>query len=329
MERLSHIKPPTREEFADFQRLTSKVGEQPLLAFKDGRPEFDWVSDPLQDAESVLTLLEEAWMQCGKLIEISAVGIWLSAHPTSERAWAAAHRASKSVSLPDPVSARAREIVESCYRVRTLEDITGTYGPTIRRGGAEVQRTPQDFQDLVEIENSTGRRNRRIERHLEWLAKQDVYGVSRGVAAAFEDYFYGSSFVRHAVKPAELRKQASELLEAIAVIEDPARWGAIGMEPLKLAAYHRRKTDQLRGLLDNPPLSPIKKLDGTAPDRFLAYSLWRVFQRAYRSNRTTAIYNFMQFYGVKNTPDARSVERWVKDWRRDSRKNRETGGNSS
>lgn len=328
MQRLSYIDPPTQDEFSEFKRLAIRPGSQAILEFKEGRPERHWISAFGTDVEDLLVRIDEAAEECSKTLHESAVGRWFFAHPTSDRAWAAAHRSSKRDPVREPASVRALQIVEACYQQRTVEDILRVKHLAKRKEWEEAPPTPQELDGLLEIENSAERRQRRLERHLEWLASYDRFGVGRGVAAAFEDYFYGSSFTKHAIKPAEVRKRAAELLNAIAVLNDEARWEAIGMKPIMVGGYHRTGIAQLRDREANPRISPIKKLDETAPDRFLAYSLWRVFQKAYRSNRTTAIYNFMQFSGVKNAPDARSVERWVQDWHGDAKAKREADANS-
>ena len=232
------------------------------------------------------------------------VGRWFQANATAKRAWAALFR-HKEATQPT-VAEQAERLFVSCYRIRTADDFTAA---------KQWLRTDQTCEAYLAKHNTEAARLERLTRRLKSLANHRPYGVACDVARAFSGYFYEEAFRRYSAPPRKVRTAADELLRAWRCLNDAEKWTVAGVNHRYLK-MPKTTLELLELSAGGGAELAIKKLDATARERALAFELWSTARRTFRANKTTAIYNFLQFEGVQNAPDARSVERWVADWRK-------------
>jgi|GEM_PF-3543158 len=295
---------PKAEDFAELFKEKYRAREpSPLLAGC-----WDGVFGPHEELSHayVLQVVTECRAENERqLAETSKMAAleWLDKNSTSSRAWSAlwGSRNKREYSVQD----HAERILASVNEART---------PEYYSGNAWRNLTPEALAERMAHDNGTTGRINRLRRALSRVAQFDPLSSARVVALAFHGYFYGDSYRKYYGRADERKGEARELMAAIKRIEDPERWRRCGLEIPSLRISRTALLD-LEDVVANKVNPAIKKMDETAPERALAFELWSHFQRTYRANKTTAIYNFLQFEGVKNPPDPRGVERWIKDWK--------------
>ena len=233
------------------------------------------------------------------------VGQWLHACPTSKRAWRSLYGRPRS---PPPISHReiAQRWIDFAFRDATEESYDKL---------PEYLRVKRSCAAYLEEHNADTAKLARLERVIQRRATIRPFGVACEVAQAFSGYFYADSFLSYSATPRARKEAATELLAAWSTLTDESKWQAAMVEPVRVS-LPKSALDGLRTVVSGSAQEwAIKKMDATARERALAFELWSVARRRFRANKTTAILNFLQFDGVENVPDARSVERWVADWR--------------
>lgn len=233
------------------------------------------------------------------------VGRWFDANATADRAWRALFGRHLESPNPEPEELAERWIAFA-FRDRTVEDYAKE---------SEWIRSRQSCEEYLEERNTEAGKLARLTQGIRRRAMHRPYGVACDVARAFNGYFYGEAFLRYSVPPRSIKSAAADLLAAWKCLTDSAKWEAAGLEA-RYVRLSKIALTELETIAAGGSEPAIKKVDSTAPERALAFELWSLSRRMFRANRTTAIFNFLQFEGVKNAPDARSVERWVADWRK-------------
>ena len=246
-----------------------------------------------------------------KNIELSAVSKWIDGNPTSVRAVNALNGKSSNAVKSDPQAYWSR-VIDDATRIRNEDDYYKSQ--RLRKIALGESWDGPSLTDYLNETNSERARFHRIHNAISRYQRWPRFSVLHGVGQAFFGYFYDESYRRHSVKADARRFALDKLTDAISQLGDSTLWQAAGIK-WKPTRGLITQTIMLEDAKSEEPNPAIKKLDETAAERALAYELWSLFRRNYRANKTSAIFNYLQFEGVKNAPDSRSVERWVKDWR--------------
>ncbi len=81
---------------------------------------------------------------------------------------------------------------------------------------------------------------------------------------------------------------------------------------------HSSALSELNGPEDEPL---IQRVDRTARERVFSYSLWNHFREYKKHRPVRAIEWLLQLEGIENTPERRTIERWLKSWEEKSQEN--------
>ncbi|MEB1529867.1 hypothetical protein [Xanthomonas sp. WHRI 7945] len=253
-------------------------------------------------------------------VDLHPASIWLEkSSSASARAWASLF--GKKHDNPGLHEYNPEDYTHAMYRAasrkRTPDDYKGRIPLYIDADEGVVYRelTPGEIEEKIALANTENEIQRRFNYRINAFLAFNPFDTSRGVASAFLGYFYTDAYKRHYVKAAERKAAAVALRDAIKTLGDERLWDLCGLQ-WSVRSPSRSRIDAIEKIISSDVRSPIRKLDGTVRERALAFELWSIFQRQFRANKVTAIFNFLLFDGVKNPPDSpRSIEKWVKEWK--------------
>lgn len=246
-------------------------------------------------------------------IEVSPVEVWLHSQPAARRAFKALYGARRLPLQHGPKDEIewATLLINGTHRIRTRSDYTDSYF-------MEKYRTPEDWAKFIDEVNSDEAKLRRLITRCDRIARNNFGGYRIGIAKAFFDYFYTKRYLQLATEAKQAPKAALTVLNAIETLFSQAR----DYEFLKLGNVPRHSLERIartaqRYIDRHADIKyPVRRLDGTARERVLAYDLWTCFVNHFKSNKANAIFYFLGYEGVKNDLDLRAIERMTSEWSR-------------
>lgn len=296
---------PTESDFDEY------ISALPVMAWigEEIRSSDMMLTKPYQiDVEHFLRGVIELREKHFRALSKYAVPKWINAQPTGSRAYRALYRKkTKNIFSVEPY---ARNLVARATRIRTAEEFKINACPS-------EKRTEKEVASWVERQNSVHEIERRIRSYCSYFANWNPVAVESGIASAFRDYFYAERSKRLAKDGKDSLEFAKNLLSMITAIrsaEGANVFVPVGPTPIR---YLDSTEKQLNDFISrfNPQALPIRRIDATAKERALAFDLWRCFYGAVRSGKPKAIAYMMEFEGVSQPIDVRTLERMTADWK--------------
>lgn len=300
---------PTKHEFEEFAQESWRpwleiFWESPV---SDIGKSYEQIGEDLIASE--LDRVYRLKMELSASIDDHPVIKWIDGNPTSGRVWASLYgRRIANHNNSYDAHAHARRLMDSAMRSRKFSDYEWM------RGRFSGITTDADIQQKVDEANTDDARARRIHDALRRVFMWDPLDVYRSIALPLMGYFHENSHRKHTVNTTERQKAAKAILVSISQLSDDELWLRAGVDSARMRGLSRA-IKELEIAAVSKSNAAIKKCDETAPERALAFELWSEFRRKFRANKITSIYNVLQFEGIANPPDPRSIERWVKDWK--------------
>lgn len=299
---------PTKQEFDDFARESWRPWETLLWdsVASDIHGSLDQISEDLVAFE--LNRSYRLKREFVASVDTHSVVKWIEGNPTCSRAWASLYgRRSANQSNSYDAHTHARRLIELATRPWTRSDLYWM------RGESSEITADTAIQQSVDRANTDEAKARRVHSAIKRAFNWDPLNDYRKISLALMSYFYEDSYRKYTGKTAESQSAAKALLASISQLSVDELWLQSGVQRFAVRVP-LRAIRELEVAATNKSNPAIKKIDGTAPERGLAFELWSEFSRRFRTNKITSIYNFLQFEGITNPPDSRSLERWVKDW---------------
>ena len=305
------LKPPTKAQFEEYVRLCRAFPNR-VSEISDANGWQVELTDEMLRADGVtlnVVALSDLIEKIGNIknqlkaeIALQPVDKWLLKQPRTPRAVSRLFGPAAMRSTPDEV---ATDIVAKSTRIRTAADFSN--------------ESPETVQTRVEEANRPSTVKRRASQYLRRAAWHNPMKMAGGIAEAFGFYFHTDRYLvllnegRNAEQSARKALRAAETLTALSATAElvPIELGGMGQRALARVAEDLRK---FLAVHDPKKTLPVRRDDKTAPERQLAYDLWRVFSSEYGANKTLAIATFLEFDGIKEPLNLRSIEDLVKHW---------------
>lgn len=297
---------PSQQDFVDFAIALAEGErrfEESVFALTTGMP-----LDELNFTD-VMCELEQMERKHWDDMGVTKASAWIFSHPTSDRAFTALS-GKKKIAVRD-IRKCAAASWERATRLRTIEDIAGLH--------SFANKTQSERMEIVADSNTQWAVSRRLRCSIKVHFPQKFSALMRDVARAFSDYFYSDKYRRMAAEARSATARVQSVRNAIRVIlkaED-----ASVLVPIRTSAMGRKSLERLDATLLEfvsgcaAQAMPVRRLDATARERVLAHDLWACFFARHKCSKAKAIYYFMEFQGVEQPMDLRSLERMTADWK--------------
>lgn len=200
-----------------------------------------------------------------------------------------------------------------------------------KRGNYYKDLGEDRISTIIADYNDTASRMFRLKNRLYKEYTRSKNFILIGIAQCFMDYLYSDEYGNIAKIMSDIEVNLNNMLDAVEQLQSSAsdiskNSGVLSVIGLSEAIRYQDKLpsrassqffEKIRKLKErNYPNLPISRNDRTASERWLIYNLWRLFRKNYHSDKSMAIWHLLNFEGIENPLELRTVERTIAKFRR-------------